>query len=175
MTLVWYFAYGSNLQGATLRGRRGIDVERAVPVRAPGWRLVFDKPSLLPNGNSVASIVQDEAAEVLGVAFAISQDDHAHLELTEGVAIDHYRRVEVTVEPLAPTPDPPSTAFSLGSDKRTPSAQPSTRYMGLIIEGAIEHGLPAAYVEFLRGVPACAESAASAAFRPMLDQLFKRR
>lgn len=173
--MIWYFAYGSNLQSATLRGRRGIDFRRAVPVRARGWRLLFDKPRLLGMESSVANIVPDEAAEVLGVAFAISADDHAHVELTEGVAFDNYRRVELAVEPLAAAPDAPASVFSLSSDQRDPVLQPSTRYMTLVIEGAIEHGLPAAYVELLRAVPTCEESAASAALRPMLDELFKRR
>jgi len=173
-SLVWYFAYGSNLQVATLRGRRGIDFQRAVPARARGWRLVFDKPPLVSAGTSVANIVADEAAEVLGVAFAITPDDHAHVEHTEGVAFDNYRRVELLVQPLAPTPDPPAMAFSLSSDRRDPTLQPSTRYMGLVIEGALEHGLPEAYVELLRRVPACQESAAVAALRPLLDEFFKR-
>jgi len=172
---VWYFAYGSNLQVATLRGRRGVDYQRAVPVRARGWRLVFDKPPLLRAGTSVANIVEDAAAEVLGVAFAISHDDHAHVELTEGVGFGNYRRVELAVEPLTPTHEPPALALSLSSDRRDPALQPSTRYMALVIEGALEHGLPEAHVELLRRVPACEESTAVAALRPLLDEFFKRR
>ena len=44
MSRVWYFAYGSNMQSATLRGRRGIAYRRALPARVSGWRVVFDKP-----------------------------------------------------------------------------------------------------------------------------------
>ena len=175
MSVVWYFAYGSNLQSATLRVRRGIDFQRAVPMRARGWQLVFDKPRLLGGESSVANIVPDGTAAVLGVAFAMTEDDHAHVELTEGVAFENYRRVELAVEPLAPAPDSPPAAFSLTSERRDPALRPSTRYMGLVIAGAIEHGLPAEYVEFLRGVAACEESPESLALRPMLDQLFKRR
>lgn len=175
MSVVWYFAYGSNLQSATLRGRRGIDFQRAVPVRVPGWQLVFDKPRILGRDSSVANIVPDAASAVIGVAFAMTADDHAHVELTEGVAFENYRRVELALEPLGAVSDPPATALSLTSEHRDPSLQPSTRYMGLVIEGAIEHGLPAYWIERLRQVPACEESAASIAMRPMLDQLFKRR
>jgi hypothetical protein len=174
-SIVWYFAYGSNLQAATLRGRRGIDYQRAVPVRVRGWRLVFDKPPLFPAGTSVANIVEDADAEVLGVAFAMSADDHAHVELTEGVGFGNYRRVEVQVEPLAPTVDAPTVAYSLSSEKRAPGLQPSTRYMALVIEGAVEHGLPDVHLDLLRQVEACQESAAAAALRPVLDEFFKRR
>ena len=51
----WYFAYGSNMQTATFRGRRGIEFRRALPARVPGWRLVLDQPPLLPIGEGFAS------------------------------------------------------------------------------------------------------------------------
>jgi hypothetical protein len=173
--LVWYFAYGSNMQSATLRGRRGIDYRRAVPARASGWRLVFDKPPLIPAGSAVANIVPDPDGAVLGVAFAISAEDLAHVELTEGVTIDNYRRVELGVEPLAAAADPPTVAFSLSSDRRDAALLPSTRYMAMVIAGAIEQGLPPVHVEWLRSLPACEESAEMAALRPALDAFFKKR
>lgn len=37
---MWHFAYGSTMGSATLRGRRGIAVGRAVAARVPGWRVV---------------------------------------------------------------------------------------------------------------------------------------
>ena len=192
-TTVWYFAYGSNLQAATLCGRRGIEVVRALPVRVPGWRLVFDKPRLLASTSSVANIVPEDSAAVIGVAFEIPADDHAHVELTEGVAIGNYRRVEVGVEPLATLGSAqdrtstraaagaagadaaPATALSLASERRAPGLRPSRRYMGLVLGGAIEQGLPEDWIAFLRGIETCEESEAERALRPMLDALFKRR
>lgn len=173
--MVWYFAYGSNMQSATLRGRRGIDYRRAVPARASGWRLVFDKPPLLPSGSAVANIVPEPGASALGVAFAISDQDHAHVELTEGVGFDNYRRVELAVEPLTACPDPPGTALSLCSHRRDATFLPSTRYMAMVIEGAVEQGLPLDHVEWLRSLATCEESAEMTALRPALDAFFKRR
>ncbi|MEW6271811.1 MAG: gamma-glutamylcyclotransferase family protein [Thermodesulfobacteriota bacterium] len=172
---VWYFAYGSNMQSATLRGRRGVDYRCAVAVRVPGWRLVFDKPPFFPSGNAVANIVPDGAASVLGVAFAMSADDLAHVELTEGVGFGNYRRVELAVEPLVPADGAPTRAFSLASDRRDGAFLPSTRYMSIVIEGALEQGLPAHHIDWLRSVPTCVESAEMAAVRPLLDELFRRR
>src|SRR5262249_30111083 len=68
--LVWYFAYGSNMQPATFTGRRGITAARAVAARLAGWRLVFDKPPLLPVGHGMANVVEEAGAEVFGVAYA---------------------------------------------------------------------------------------------------------
>jgi len=169
----WYFAYGSNMHSGTLRGRRGIEYQHAVPARALGWRLVFDKPGLLPTGEGYANIIPDPAAETYGVLFAVSDDDLAHIDLTEGVLIGNYRRVETPVLALA-EPTPTSTAFTLTSHRRKQGVLPSTRYMALLIEGAIEHDLPAEYIAYLRTVPARIESAVAAQLRPFVDTLMKR-
>jgi hypothetical protein len=170
---VRYFAYGSNMETATFRGRRGIAFARALPARAPGWRLVLDKPGIVPVGEAFANIVTDPAAAVLGVLYEITEDDLAHVDFTEGVLIDNYRRIEIAVALLA-APDDTLMAHTLVSDRRAPDLLPSDRYMACLIAGAVEHGLPAAYVEFLRQHPARAESAAARAFRPVVDAVLRR-
>jgi hypothetical protein len=87
---VWYFAYGSNMQAATFRGRRGIMPRAAVAAKAVGWRLVLDKPPLLSVGHSFANVVPDPGATVYGVAYEISAEDYAHVEFSEGVQIGNY-------------------------------------------------------------------------------------
>jgi len=82
-TGVWYFAYGSNMHTATFSGRRGIRPARALAARATGWRLVLDKPPLVPVGEAFANIVPDAAAEVLGVLYEIGPADLEHVALTE--------------------------------------------------------------------------------------------
>jgi len=169
MSAVWYFAYGSNMQSATFRGRRRIEWTRALAARAPGWRLVFDKPPLVEIGQSFANIVADPAAAVLGVAYEVTADDLAHIELTEGVKVGNYSRAEITVHSLA-APTIELRAATLVSNRRDPALLPSKRYMRCVIEGAEEHGLPPEYVEFLRALPACDETTAALEMRPMLDQ-----
>jgi len=171
--VVWYFAYGSNMESATLRGRRGIQYYRALPGRAHGWHLTLDKPGLFPTGSSFANIIPDVASDVWGVLYQINEADLGHIDLTEGVLIGNYLRVEIAVQP--PLPEPVLTAFTLISERRDPSLQPSTRYMGLLISGAEEHGLPAEYVDFLRGIPARPESAEVAQLRTFIDEALRRR
>ena len=79
---VWYFAYGSNMETATLRGRRGIEPLRALGARAAGWQLVLDKPPLVPVGEAFANIVPDARAAVLGVLYQLTPADWEHVELT---------------------------------------------------------------------------------------------
>jgi sulfite reductase (NADPH) flavoprotein alpha-component len=175
---VWYFAYGSNMQAATFRGRRGIAPLRAIVGRAAGWRLVFDKPSLLGTPEGYANIVPDSAAEVLGVLYEITQDDLEHVELTEGVKFGNYDRVELSVAPLiAPGGAGPAVhlASSLASEKRNQALLPSRRYLELVVDGAVEHGLPAEYVELLRRIATCEESPEAQQMRGMLDKLMRRK
>lgn len=170
---VWYFAYGSNMQTATLRGRRGVDFTRALPGRAAGWRLVLDKPPLVPVGEAYANIVRDRDAAVLGVLYEIGAADLAHVELTEGVLLGNYRRVAVQVEPLDSTGDA-FEAFTLASDRRAPELRPSRRYMACLVAGAEEHGLPAEWITLLRAVPAGDETAEASQLRALLDAALRK-
>lgn len=176
---VWYFAYGSNMQPATFAGRRGIAPSRALAARASGWRLVLDKPPLVPIGESFANLVSAADAEVYGVAYEITVEDLAHVELTEGVLIDNYARIEIAVTPLAreaaraaavtPADDWPSRAFTLASEKHAPELRPSAYYMDLLVEGARHHGLPDDWIAMLRAVPTKAASAEATAARAIID------
>lgn len=176
-THVWYFAYGSNMQPATFAGRRGIAPRRALAARARGWQLVLDKPPLVPIGESFANLVAAPESEVYGVAYEITTDDLAHVDLTEGVLIGNYTRVEIAVEPLVGTPDlasPPSAgeptrAFTLVADKRASDLKPSDRYMALLIGGAEHHGLPTPWIAKLRAIPTRTPSLESTAARAIID------
>lgn len=171
---VWYFAYGSNMQRATLCERRGISCTRALPARVPGWRVVFDKPPLIPIGESFANLIPDPDGVAFGVLFEIAAADLDHLDLTEGVLIGNYDRVQVRAHALA---DEAAAieAHTLSSSRRDASLTPSPRYMGLVIEGANEHGLPPDYIAFLRTVPTGAESVQAKLLRPVLDAVMRRR
>ena len=172
---MWYFAYGSNMQSETLRGRRGVPFSRAVAVRVRGWRVVFDKPPVFSIGEAFANIVHEPGADALGVAFEVTDDDLAQIERSEGVMLGNYRRVELVVEALTDCEDAPRVATSLASERRDPSLLPSTRYMALVIAGALEHALPQDYVERLRAIPAREPTAAARALRPLVDAAVRRR
>jgi cation transport regulator ChaC len=169
---VWYFAYGSNMQRATFCGRRGIEYRQALPARVPGWRLVLDKPPLVPVGEGFANIVPDAGSEVLGVLYQITPDDMAHVDLTEGVLIGNYQRIDVTVVTLG-EPSVEVIAATLVSEKRSPDLLPSDRYMQCLIAGAEEHGLPREYVARLRTLPCRPESEDARRFRPFLDEALR--
>ena len=172
MTTVRYFAYGSNMQSATFRGRRAIEPHSARAARVRGWRLVFDKPPLLPIGESFANIVADPAGEVLGVVYEIAAEDHEHIELTEGVRIGNYDRLEVAAEMLGEPHDVVSV-LTLATTQSDPTLRPTERYISLLVDGAIEHGLPESYVAWLRTIPTCTPTAESLELRARIDEAFR--
>lgn len=175
MATAWYFAYGSNMNPGVLRGRRGVAFDRALPARLEGWRLVFDKPPLIDIGESFANLIADRTAAAYGVLFEVADDDLAHIDLTEGVLIGNYRRIEVAAVALAANDGGAVVpAQTLVSDRRDPALRPSDRYMDLVIAGALTHGLPAEHVDFLRSVPCRPSTPEALAMRAHLDAAMRR-
>jgi hypothetical protein len=173
---VWYFAYGSNLSVDVFRGRRGIEHRRALPGRLHGWRLVFDKPPIVPIGESYANLVADHAAHAIGVLYEIGQADLAHIDLTEGVPLGNYRWVDVEVALLQPFDGVGTSveARTLVSDHRDTSLCPSHRYMELVIAGARAHALPPEHIESLRAIPSRPSTPEAIAFRERIEGLMRK-
>lgn len=145
--MLWYFAYGSNLDPGTFLGRRRMRPRDTRRARLDGYRLVFDLP-IGKGERAVANVAPDPEACVHGVAYAISRPGAIWLDRTEGVP-RAYQRVEV---PLAGDDDAPFTGFTYVSDRRRPGRKPSERYMNLLLAGARHHGLPDDYVAWLRSL-----------------------
>jgi len=142
---VWYFAYGSNMQRATFSERRGILPRTSVRGRLDGYRLCFDLP-IGPGERGVANLAVDASACVHGVAHLITHEQLDFLDRTEGVDRGHYDRLAVVIR----ADDEGSlAAVTYLSRHGVAGRKPSARYLGLLLEGARQHGLPADYVAFL--------------------------
>jgi cation transport regulator ChaC len=149
MSGVWYFAYGSNLCRRIFEERRGICPRERVVGHIAGWSLCFDL-SVGPGERGVANVVERRDARVYGVAYLVTAAEAEILDRTEGVAVGYYARrtVDVTAADGRIV-----TAFTYQSARGTTGRKPSPRYMGLILNGAREHGLPAAWIEWLESLP----------------------
>jgi cation transport regulator ChaC len=145
---LWYFAYGSNMCGAIFVERRGMRPSAATWGRLDGYRLGFDLP-VGSGERGVANIVCEPGAHTCGVVYRISPDEAERLDHSEGVPGGFYRRIDVAVH----VPDTlVVAAFTYQSSYASAGRKPSPRYMGLLLDGAREHGLPAEYVSQLRAV-----------------------
>jgi cation transport regulator ChaC len=143
--LLWYFAYGSNMQRATFLERRRM---QPIAVRW-GWlhdhRLCFDLP-VGPGERGVANVVRSIGDRVCGVLYQLTAAEFDRLDLTEGVPAGLYRRLRVDVVDGA---GERLDALAYGSTISVPGRRPSARYLGLLLEGARENGLPAEWIELL--------------------------
>lgn len=145
---VWYFAYGSNMQRATFESRRGMKPKESRGGRLDGHRLVFDLP-VGSGERGVANLVVDAAAETYGVLYRITPEELDFLDRTEGVDKGVYRRYQVSVAFLDAAEPAAVLAWTYLSDHGTTGRKPSPRYIGLLLAGASEHGLPAQYIRSL--------------------------
>lgn len=145
VTPLWYFAYGSNLCRATFVERRGMRPLATRPARLDGFRLTFDLP-VGPGERGVANLLADPDASVWGVCYQLACDACEILDRTEGVHMGYYGRLDI--EPI--TRDGLRLpAFAYHGAKRVVGRKPSARYLGLLLEGAREHGLPAEWIATL--------------------------
>jgi len=142
----WYFAYGSNMQSATFRGRRRLEPAEARSGLLRGYGLCFDIP-IGSGKRGVANLCVAADASLWGVLYLLTAKQHAHLDRTEGVPNGLYRRVQVEVEVSGEI----VVAETLISERRDAARLPSFRYRALLLDGAREHGLPEDWVRTLEG------------------------
>ena len=146
---LWYFAYGSNLCRRIFEERRGIAPRKRVVGHIAGWRLCFDLP-VGPGERGVANVVETPDAQVYGVAYLVTAHDAEILDRTEGVAAGYYSRRDVEV---IVTGGRTLAAYTYQSAHRTTGRRPSPRYIGLILDGARENGLPSTWIDWLESLP----------------------
>jgi phage replication-related protein YjqB (UPF0714/DUF867 family) len=131
-----YFAYGSNLCVRQMALR--------CPDAADPRPAVLSDHDWLINQRGVATVEPFAGNEVHGVLWQVSSDDLAMLDSAEGVPV-RYRRDRLTVH----TNEGPSGAW-VYIDHRVTPGPPRPGYLPRIIDGAVYHGLPQRWIEFLR-------------------------
>jgi gamma-glutamylcyclotransferase len=144
--LVWYLGYGSNMNRGIFEGRRGMRPIQAQPALLENYRLRFNL-AVGPGERGVANLQSQASARTRGVLYLITIEQSEHLDRTEGVPRGAYRRVPIGAivdgsEQIA--------AFTYQSDRISLGRKPSPRYIDLLIEGAVQHGLPPGYLRYLR-------------------------
>jgi gamma-glutamylcyclotransferase (GGCT)/AIG2-like uncharacterized protein YtfP len=138
-----YFAYGSNLHMRQFK-RRCPGSNVVGRARLPDYRLAFTRYSTKRKGG-VADILPEPGAEVWGALYDVGPDDVASLDQYEGVP-RAYRREAVRVLDDGGVEREALCYVA----NQTGHFAPSKMYLGLIVNGAVEHGLPEEYVAALR-------------------------
>ena len=148
-----YFAYGSNMSLKQMRQRCPLSTKMGVAV-LPGYALCFPRSSPVRNCG-VAGIERRGGSVVWGVIYRLSPADLVQLDMREGhdpsapYHVNRYNRHEVAVHVDGDT-GRTMICTTYISRRENGVHLPSEDYFRLIITGAAENGLPAAYVAELR-------------------------
>jgi cation transport regulator ChaC len=139
----WYFAYGSNMNGAQMRSRAGQIYEEQV-ARLENYELVFNKKAR--GGSATANVRPAAGRTVHGVLYKIAEAAFRNLDRFEGVP-EHYRRIEVSVSDGAGKKINAQVYIATKVEK---GLRPAPHYLQTILDGAGEHGLPAEYIQQIK-------------------------
>lgn len=131
-----YFAYGSNLNVSQM-------ALRCPDAANPRPAMLADHDWLI-NQRGVATVEPFDGSEVHGVVWQLNDHDLAVLDSAEGVPV-RYRRDRLTVH----TDEGPAEAW-VYIDHRVEPGPPRPGYLERIVDGAMHHGLPQRWVDFLR-------------------------
>jgi cation transport regulator ChaC len=151
--VIWYFAYGSNMNAARLADRRlkerAVEMGPRIGGRLDGWRLVFNKIARHPAGAAAGNIVEAPGEVVHGTLNRMPEAGLAVLDIWEGVAGGHYRRqvVPVVRADSSATVD----AVTYIALKVSDGLKPTREYLDHLLAG--KDLLPPAYWERLKGTP----------------------
>jgi len=138
-----YFAYGSNLLWQRM-ATRVPSARRLCVASADGFRLCFGKPGR--DGSGKATLVASAGSRAWGVVYTIDPAHWARLDACE----PGYRRVELRVT-YASREQLAAAAYLAPETAADPI--PFAWYKRCLVEGAREHGLPAAYIAELERLP----------------------
>lgn len=151
--LIWYFAYGSNMNAARLVDDRlkpkGVELKARIGGRLDGWRLTFDKVAREPKGAGAGNIVATAGESVFGTLNAMSEAGLGVLDYYEGVAGGHYRRLTI---PIVRGDDGKTVeAVTYVALKVAAGLRPTRDYLAHLLAG--RDLLPAAYWRKLSATP----------------------
>jgi cation transport regulator ChaC len=140
------FAYGSNMPKSRIQAR--CPSARALGVaELRGHELRWHKRSIDGSGKCDIVSVADNTASVFGVLYEIAASEKSKLDRAEGLGAG-YKEVDITVVHSGQ----PRTVKAYVATDIAPVLQPYVWYRDLVLAGAAEHALPAAYIEHLKAV-----------------------
>jgi hypothetical protein len=150
MTLIHYFAYGSNMLAERLQQRCASAKARQVAY-ADNWALTFSKRS--QDGSGKATISPATGSRVVGVIFDLDECELPMLDKSEGAGKGYDRKDNFPVH-VADSQEPLNVVTYIASPSCIDlNLEPFDWYLNLVIAGARQHALPPEYVSALEATP----------------------
>jgi cation transport regulator ChaC len=149
-----YFAYGANMFSRRIQSPNIAPSAMAVDIGfVQERRFTFGKVSRDGSGKCDMEITDNSSNRAYGVLYRISGKDRENLNQAEGLGIG-YNETNVQVVTAKGT----YTAMTYIGSYKEAALRPYQWYKAFVIAGAIEHGLPTEYIEWLRTFEAQADS-----------------
>lgn len=143
---MYYFAYGSNMNGLQMLKRCPTSSLFGKGV-LKGYKLDFtiSAPERW-NGGGCADVVPTQDGEVWGLLYVVTSTDEENLDRAEG---PRYRKIRKSIQ----TEDGKSVEAFLYEviDKASPK-KPSAQYLKPIKDAALKNQLPKEYINFLNAI-----------------------
>ncbi|MBT5177071.1 MAG: gamma-glutamylcyclotransferase [Candidatus Marinimicrobia bacterium] len=143
MTMLHYFAYGSNMSARRIRHRLGWSPSR-IAVTLQDYLLAFNKQSA---DGGKANIKVSSGDEVEGILYFVKEDDLLTMDTYEGVAEQQYKRLDIEVIDLSGRKMPAVAYVALNTG---PESRPTVEYLNYLLEG--EHLLSQEYASRLEDI-----------------------
>lgn len=154
----WVFAYGSNMDLTDFarwcreRRRPAGRIERALPARIEGYRLVWNYHSRA-RGGGAANVEPLEGAGLYGVALAVCPTALAAIDAKEGHP-GRYVRERVGATLLDSADRVRAWLYVVAPEHCRPTrVAPTPDYLRVVIGAARRHGLPEAWIRELEDTP----------------------
>lgn len=157
---MWYFAYGSHLNAASVTewcrqvGHKVPNLKKPIPSQLENYRLCFPIYSDYWRGG-IADIAYDPGKAVYGALFELTEEDLAVLDkkvgrvLDAGKEIGTFKRLDVKVIPSGKT-QPLKAVTYQGTRLEKYHIPPSRFYMDLVIQGGYACGLSMMWISYLQ-------------------------
>ncbi len=165
----YYFAYGSNMPTRYLYNVRGVLPSYSEPGVVENYEVNFMAPGLNGLESAFAYLLKSESKKVYGVLHRVSKQDLAKVKGSEG-ALYEWATLPVKLRNGQVVASQTLVRLSRGD-----VGIPSKRYLQILIEGAREHGLPAAYVNQLLDMPSIYVPVASELMGDVIFALVMKR
>lgn len=151
-----YFAYGSNMLTRRLRARTpsATVIETGCVV---GYRLTFDKVSTDGSGKADMEHTGNPTDRIYGVLYEIANSEEGALNRAEGLGLKNGYRKDDNIQVRIAESTIRAKAYIATATAKDPAYRPYHWYKAIVIAGAVEHNLPAAYIEWLRTVDSQAD------------------
>jgi cation transport regulator ChaC len=152
-----YFAYGANMFSRRIQSPNIAPSAVAVDIGfVQGRRFTFGKVSRDGSGKCDIEITNNSSNRAYGVLYRVNAKDRENLNQAEGLGIG-YSETNIQVVTAKGT----YTAMTYVGSYKEAMLRPYQWYKAFVVAGAIEHGLPAEYIEWLRTFEAQADSNAN--------------